>query len=179
MLRRQCQLHYYIPFYNISTITHPHTNRISLRDSLSATILSLRSQVRGANLGISSLLTRKIATKKIGRQTVTAIKRRRQEATAYKKVVEYLKLMANEQSEHLIGWDQEELTIRMNLLMKLRKLSEGELIACTRILDMFWSIIWMKQTSNETVLKYRSNSKRNKKINKVAMLKTALSEVQL
>jgi len=87
--------------------------------------------------------------------------------------------MANEQSEHLIGWDQEELTIRMNLLMKLRKLSEGELIACTRILDMFWSIIWMKQTSNETVLKYRSNSKRNKKINKVAMLKTALSEVQL
>ena len=97
----------------------------------------------------------------------------------YKKVVQHLKLMANEQSEHLIGWDQEELMIRMNLLMKLRKLSEGELIACTRILNIFWSIIWMKTFSDETVLIHRSNSQRNKKNNKIVMLKTALSQVKL
>jgi len=66
--------------------------------------------------------------------------------------------------------------IGMNLLMKLRKLSKGELIACTRILDTFWSIIWMTQSSDETFLKCRSNSKRSKK--KVALKAVVISKVQ-
>ena len=87
--------------------------------------------------------------------------------------------MANEQSEHHIGWDLVEPMTKMNLLMKLRKLLEGELTASRRVIDTPWSIIWMKKLSDEINQIFQGNSKRARKINRRTRLETTSSQLPL